>query len=174
MKGKTAFRLRKAALSDLDALLALEHASFTTDLLSRRRMRHWITATNGILLVADAPAETAAPSSTPTPVGGKAPRRLAGYCLAMTRRNSPVARVYSLAIAAFARGHGLGSRLMLRAEKEGRLHGSAAMQLEVATHNAAALALYQKLQYEIIASLPAFYEDGGDAWRMRKDFTIRR
>lgn len=170
MKRTTQFRIRRAVPGDLDALLALEQASFKSDLLSRRSMRHWITASNGIVLVAYAPAALpagAVPRNT-------APRRLAGYCLAMTRRDSTVARVYSLAIARFARGCGLGRRLMLRAEKASRLLGSTAMQLEVATRNAAALALYGRLHYRTIAPLPGFYEDGGDAWRMRKEFRLRR
>ena len=42
------------------------------------------------------------------------------------------------------------------------------MHLEVAHNNKAAIALYEKLGYAHVRSLPQFYEDGKDAWRMEK------
>jgi ribosomal protein S18 acetylase RimI-like enzyme len=145
------FRLRPAQLSDLDALLALENATFTSDLLSRRRMRHWIGADNGIFVVAVDKSGT-----------------LAGSSLAFTRRDSSSARIYSLAIAKPARGQGLGARLVRELEKRSRQAGFRSMHLEVAHGNSAAIGLYEKLGYEKVRSIPKFYEDGKDAWRMEK------
>jgi ribosomal protein S18 acetylase RimI-like enzyme len=170
-RGKAAFRIRGAVLADLEALLALENASFTSDLLSRQRMRHWITAGNGILLVAES---TAGPSPGAGRAGSKATQAsrakpaLAGYCLFITRANSPVVRAYSLAIAKFARGNGLGGLLLKRAETLCRQLGHTAIQLEVAVSNSAAIALYGKLHYRIATTIPGYYEDGEDALRMRK------
>ena len=39
--------MRRGRVSDLDALLALENAVFTTDKLSRRSFRHFLTSPNG-------------------------------------------------------------------------------------------------------------------------------
>jgi ribosomal protein S18 acetylase RimI-like enzyme len=146
-----AFRLRPAQLSDLDALLALENATFTSDLLSRRRMRHWVGADNGIFVVA-------------VDKSGQ----LAGYCLAFTRQDSDSARAYSLAIAASARGQGLGARLFRDMERRCRKAGFSRIHLEVAHGNSAAISLYEKLGYVRVRSIPEFYEDGKDAWRMEK------
>lgn len=143
--------LRPAQPSDLDALLALEYATFTSDLLSRRRMRHWIGADNGIFVVAVDKSGS-----------------LAGYGLVFTRRDSDSARAYSLAIAKSARGQGLGARLFRELEKRCRKAGFARMHLEVAHGNTAAIGLYEKLGYAKVRSIPEFYEDGKDAWRMEK------
>lgn len=147
------FLVRKAVPADLDALCSLENASFTTDLLSRRRLRHWIAAGNGILLVA---------------VTRSKPQTLAGYILGFTRRGSDTGRFYSLAIAATARGQGLGGRLLQGAERECRRRGCKSVRLEVAQQNQVAIALYDKRGYVRTAGIAGYYEDGQDAWRMQK------
>lgn len=154
-----AFRIRRARPADLDDLLALEHASFTTDLLSRERMRHWIGAPNGILLVAEA---TGAAKRT---FGSG----VLGYVLVFTRRDSRIARIYSLAVAASTRGQGLGRRLLLGAARTSRELGCSAMKLEVAVRNAAAIGLYEKLGFVTVARLPRYYENGEHALRMLKE-----
>jgi len=150
-----AYVIRKAVPADLDALLALENASFTTDLLSRRRLRHWISADNGILLVAEA---------RPRPK----PPQLAGYILGFTRAGASTGRLYSLAIARAARGQGLATRLLQRAERQCRQLGCTSVRLEVAQGNHGAIALYDKLGYVKTTSIPGYYENGEDAWRMQK------
>jgi ribosomal protein S18 acetylase RimI-like enzyme len=143
-------RIRRATLADLDALLALENATFTSDKLTRPRLRHWITAAHGFLLVAMA--------------GGD----LLGSALAFTRADSTAARLYSIAIATAARGQGLGSKLLRRIEQEARASGLKSMRLEVAVSNTHAIALYHKSGYVTFGHKPGFYEDGQDAVRMQK------
>src|SRR5690606_7680429 len=103
----------------------LENSCFQSDCISPRRMRHWISADNGILLVAQK-------------IGGddKAQPSVAGYCLAIKRRNSATLRAYSLAIAEQARGQGLAARLLQRLEREARERACEAIVLEVADSNA--------------------------------------
>jgi ribosomal protein S18 acetylase RimI-like enzyme len=145
-----AARLRRATIADLDALVALENASFGGDQLSHRRLQHWITATNSVLLVAVASAT------------------LLGSALVLTRADSPAARLYSIAISKSARGQGLGSKLLRKAESFARAKGSTSMRLEVATNNTAAISLYQKLGYTVFGRKRAYYDDGQDALRMQK------
>ncbi len=145
------FRLRPAQLSDLDALHALENATFTSDLLSRRRLRHWIGADNGIFVVAVDKSGA-----------------LVGSALAFTRRDSDSARAYSLAIAKQARGQGLGARLIRELERRSRKAGFARIHLEVAVDNRPAVALYTTLEFTLVRRIPKYYEDGKDAWRMTK------
>jgi ribosomal protein S18 acetylase RimI-like enzyme len=149
----TTFVIRKATPADLHQLMALETGSFSCERLSPRRMRHWITAANGILLVA-------------VPAGER--KRVLGYCLAFTRNDSSVARAYSLATAAQARGKGLGRMLMDALARASKRKGCTAVRLEVAKSNKVAIALYEKLGYVQYTSLPHYYEDGEDAWRMLK------
>lgn len=147
------FVIRQAKPADLQQLMHLETTTFSCEQLSPRRMRHWIDADNGILLVA---------------VTADAPQHVVGYCLAFTRSDSAVARAYSLAIAAEARGKGLGRTLMESIEKACKRKGSTAIRLEVAKNNKIALSLYETLNYSRYMSLPGYYEDGQDAWRMQK------
>jgi [ribosomal protein S18]-alanine N-acetyltransferase len=116
-------------------------------------MRHWITAANGILLVANPVADS---------------NTILGYVLAMTRKNSTSARLYSLATAAAARGQGIGALLIQGTECEVRRRGQNRIHLEVAEGNAKAQALYESLGYTRCGYIEAFYEDGQNAIRMEK------
>jgi ribosomal protein S18 acetylase RimI-like enzyme len=149
----TNFVIRNARPADFSQLMELETGSFSCERLSPRRMRHWIEAPNGILLVAVPTAE---------------PQHVLGYCLAFTRSDSPVARAYSLAISPAARGKGLGRMLMESMARASRRKGCTAVRLEVAKTNKIAIELYEKLNYSRLKSLPQYYEDGQDAWRMQK------
>lgn len=145
-------RIRPARLADLGDLEQLEQACFSSDLLSRSRLRHWIRAGNGILLLARAEGSNA----------------LLGSCLVITRRNSRKARLYSIATAPAARGQGLGARLLAAAESAARKHGCDTMRLEVAEDNARAIELYRANGYTPFGFLEAFYEDGRNALRLQK------
>jgi ribosomal protein S18 acetylase RimI-like enzyme len=147
------FVIRKARPTDFSQLLELETGSFSCERLSPRRMRHWIEAPNGILLVAVLSAD---------------PQQVLGYCLAFTRSNSPVARAYSLAISPETRGKGLGRMLMESMARASKRKGCTAVRLEVAKSNKIAIELYEKLNYSRFMSIPNYYEDGQDAWRMQK------
>jgi ribosomal protein S18 acetylase RimI-like enzyme len=149
----TDFVIRKARPADFSQLMELETGSFSCERLSPRRMRHWIDAPNGILLVAVPSAE---------------PQRVLGYCLAFTRSDSTVARAYSLAISPEARGKGLGRMLMESMASASKRKGCTAVRLEVAKSNKIAIELYEKLNYSRFMSIPNYYEDGQDAWRMQK------
>jgi len=142
--------IRRARPDDLVALLELEDSSFTGDRLNRRRMRHWVAADNGALLVAEVAGEVLA------------------YALLIYRRGSRIARVYSLAVATRARGRGLAGQLMTALEADARSRRCTHIRLEVAAGNTAARQLYEKLGYRSFATYPAYYEDGGDALRMEK------
>jgi len=143
-------RLRRAMASDLPALLVLENASFTDHKLNERRLRHWISAGNGILLLAMHGAT------------------LLGACLVLRRADSRAARLYSIAISSAARGQGLGGKLLHRAEALARAEGCLSMRLEVSAGNHVAIGLYQKRGYRIFGRKPGYYEDGHDALRMQK------
>ncbi len=143
-------RLRRARISDVPALFEVEHTSFDGDKLSERRLRHWVTAPNGILLLAHSGDS------------------VLGFCLVFSRVDSPAARLYSIAISKAARGQGLGKKLLGKAESLAREQGSTSMRLEVAASNHVAIGLYQKLGYQIFGRKTAYYEDGQDALRMQK------
>lgn len=145
--------VRRATLADVDALLALEEATFDSDLISRVQWRHYIGSAGTAVFVSGAP------------------NRADAAAVVFYRRNSHAARLYSLAVGAHARGAGLGSVLLAAAEADARAHGCTSMRLEVRADNPSAMALYERRGYTRIARLPAFYEDGADGWRYMKRLT---
>src|SRR5690348_5975359 len=119
-------RIRRARPPDLDALVALEEASFDHDRVSRAQFRRHIVSDSAVVLVAEERG------------------RVLGAALLFFRRGARAARLYSIAIARATRGQGLGAALLGAAEREARKRGRSAMRLEVRTDNAPAVALYEK------------------------------
>lgn len=143
-------RLREATLTDVDALVALENRAFDSDRLSRRSFKWMIRRGNGWLELAE---------------DGDG---LLGYALVLFHRGTSLARLYSMAVDARARGRGLGRQLLERAETEAIRRGSVYMRLEVRPDNAHAIALYESLGYQQFAVTDDYYEDHSDALRYEK------
>lgn len=143
------FTVRDAALPDLDALVAIEMEAFGGDRLSRRSLRRFLTATHDCCLVA---------------VDGDG--RLAGYALYLLRGNSPIARLYSLAVRPDYRGHHIAGKLLKAGAARMVAAGKTRLRLEVREDNAVARALYDQLGFSPIGRLAGYYEDGAAAYRL--------
>ncbi len=150
-----AFRIRRATLTDLPALLALERSAFTTDHLSARQYRQHLDSPTALVLAAvDATG-------------------LLGKAVVFFRRESDLARLYSIAVADGARGRGIGEALLTAVELAARRRGARRMRLEVRQDNASAMRLYERCGYARFAERRGYYEDGGDAWRYEKELGLR-
>jgi len=137
-------------MADLEALIALERAVFTTDILSRRSFRHFLAAPGATLIVAEEG------------------EKLAGYTLVLYPSRSRLARLYSIAVAPHIGGRGLGPLLLAAAEEAARRRGRAAMRLEVHEHNTRAIARYEKSGYRLFGRHRDYYDDHADALRFEK------
>ncbi len=144
------FIIRSAEAGDLDALVALEQRSFAGDRLSRRQLAQHLASTTACVLVAE--RDTA----------------LLGDALLLFRAHSRAARLYSLVIAAEARGQGLGRALLEAAEEAARARGTSEVRLEVRADNPQAIALYESVGYILRDLRSDYYEDGMAARRYRK------
>ena len=98
---------------------------------------------------------------------GERDARLAGYALVEFRRNSRLARLFSIARAPDAPA-GLGGALLVACEEEARRRGCAAMRLEAREDNDRALRLYERSGYVFFARVVHYYEDGAAALRLEK------
>lgn len=143
-------RIRRATRADLDALVALEEASFDHDRVSRVQFRRHIVSNSAMVLVAEERG------------------LVLGVALLFFRHEGRSARLYSIAVNHAARGRGLGAALLDAAEHEARERGCSYVRLEVRTDNAQAISLYEKRGYERRELKPGFYENGMDAWRYEK------
>jgi len=137
-------------MNDLDALLALEQAVFTVDVLSRRSLRRFLASPGAALIVAEECG------------------RLAGYALVLFPPRSRMARLYSIAVAPHVGRRGVGPLLLAAAEKAAKRRKRRAMRLEVHEHNTRAIARYEKSGYRLFGRHRAYYDDRGDALRFEK------
>jgi ribosomal protein S18 acetylase RimI-like enzyme len=143
-------KIRPGHTRDLDALVALENAVFTTDILSRRSFRHFLTSPTNTLIVAED--------------SGK----LAGYALVLYPPRSKLARLYSIAVAPHITSRGIGPLLLIAAETAATRRRRRAMRLEVHEHNTRAIGRYEKSCYRLFGRRHRYYDDGGDALRFEK------
>jgi ribosomal-protein-alanine N-acetyltransferase len=142
--------IRAAEPGDLDAILALELAVFSTDRLSRRSLRAFIASPHRPLLVA---------------ISNEG---LAGYALIALRRREAVARLYSIAVDRRSGRRGIGRALMAACERYAREHGRRALRLEVRADNGPAIALYERLGFHQFGHYDNYYADGAKALRFEK------
>ena len=145
--------IRRATVADLSALVQLEHATFEHDRLSARQWQRHLHSDSAVVLVA------------------ARGRELAGAAVLFFRSGSQVARLYSIATAARARGEGIGAQLLGACERVARRRRCDRVRLEVRHDNPAAQRLYERHGYRRIAAVEAYYEDGADAWRYEKTLT---
>src|SRR5690606_20508477 len=115
--------IRSACASDVDALVAIENAAFSTDRISRRSFRQLIDGRTATTFVAEGD-------------GG-----LAGYAMVLYREGSGVARLYSLAVLPERGGSGLGRLLLETAEHAAFERERLVMRLEVREENERAVGL---------------------------------
>ena len=142
--------IRHATRADINSVEALENAVFSMDKLSRRSLAYFLGSATATVLL----AETGA--------------RVDGYSLTAFRKNSRIARLYSIAVSSLAAGRGLGRVLLAACEADARSRGADWLRLEVRPDNAAALRLYQALGYRCFGRIDDYYEDDTAALRFEK------
>ncbi|MGN6271627.1 MAG: ribosomal protein S18-alanine N-acetyltransferase [Protaetiibacter sp.] len=144
-------RLRHALASDLDAIDALERATFPSDAWSREMLAAELAGRHGYYLVAVDDADA-----------------VLGYAGLLAPRGSGQADVQTIAVAESARRQGIGAALLDALLAEARARGAREVFLEVRADNPAAEALYASRGFERIAVRPAYYQpDGVDAVVMK-------
>lgn len=143
--------LRPATASDLDALDALEHATFPSDAWSRQTIEAEIASPHGYYLVAV--DETDA---------------VVGYAGLLVPRGSGQGDIQTIAVAASARRQGIGAALLDALLAEAVARRAHEVFLEVRADNPGAEALYHSRGFERIAVRRGYYQpDNVDAIVMK-------
>ena len=144
--------LRTATPDDLDAIMALERASFPTDAWSNAMMREELASRHGRYLVLEEAG------------------RLIGYGGIRAVEGGSDADIQTIALAETARGRGRGRGLLRSLLVEAGERGAREVFLEVRADNPVAQALYVSEGFVEIARRPNYYQpDGVDAIVMRID-----
>ncbi len=97
--------------------------------------------------------------------------RIVGYALVEFRRNSRLARLFSIARTGDAPA-GCGRALLDACEQEARRRDCRAMRLEAREDNFRALSLYARAGYTSFAHVADYYEDGAAALRLEKALAV--
>ena len=142
--------VREAGPDDLDAVSALENASFPQDRVSRRSFRHFLSQARRPVIAATIDGE------------------LAGYALVALRKGTRRLRIYSIAVDPRFSGRGVGRALLQACEQYARAHGRDTITLEVRYDNAPAIGLYEKSGFRQFGEHEDYYEDGATALRYEK------
>lgn len=140
--------IRRATIHDLEEILAVEKAGFTSEAFTRRQLRYLLTRARGIVLAA------------------VSDNRTVGYLSLLTSARHGQARIYSLAVMPRCRGQGLAEGLVDAALAFAREKGLKAVFLEVEAGNLAALSLYRKKGFIEHGIKPRYYRNGTDALSM--------
>jgi len=156
-------KLRRGRRSDLDALVALEHALFDSQffaghLIARASFRRLLASPGATFLVAEAGKQ----------IGAQIGTQVGAYVLVLYRANSGAARIYSIGVAARFRRRGLARSLVAAAEKDAVRRGRKAMRLEVRADDRGTIALYESSGYRRIGRVPGYYNGRVDALRLEK------
>jgi ribosomal-protein-alanine N-acetyltransferase len=153
----TAARIRRALDTDLDAIMALEESSFTSDAWSRDSMAREVASPLCHYLVAARPRENG-------------DDELVAYAGLLCPPGSTDADIQTIAVAPAARGAGLGRALMTELMAEAARRSARQIFLEVRADNPVAHGLYLSLGFEDIAVRPNYYQpDGVDAVVMKAE-----
>lgn len=145
------FIIRKAKPTDLDALVELENICFTHDKMSRQSYRSLLNKNSAEILAVESN------------------NKIIGSAAIFFRKSSNQARLYSIAIHPGHRQAGIANALREAMEKTILSRQCTAITLEVHKNNIAAINFYKKHGYELIGTYSNYYEDGGDALRMKKN-----
>lgn len=144
--------IRAAVASDLDAIMALERASFPTDAWSDAMMRAELASPHGWYAVDEEAG------------------RLVGYAGVRAPRGGADADIQTIAIAEASRGRGRGRALLHALLDQAGARGAREVFLEVRADNPAAQALYASEGFAEIGRRPRYYQpDDVDAVVMTLD-----
>ena len=151
------FLIRDYRAADFDCLWAIDQTCFPPGIAyTQMDLTGFVTRRKAITLVAEFPPE------------GRFERGIAGFAVAQPIRN--IGRILTLDILPEARRHGLGTRLMKATESRLISAGCRQIFLEAAVNNNAARALYERLGYSIVRTLPLYYPTHAlDAYLMGKE-----
>jgi ribosomal-protein-alanine N-acetyltransferase len=110
------------------------------------------------------------PNSRYFMVATNAQDQIVGYAAVLVVAPGVEADVLTVAVLPEYARKGIATHFMGELEKWSKEKQALAMMLEVGTENTSAIALYEKLGYQTIATRKNYYGQGLDAFVMRKEF----
>lgn len=155
------FALRAYRAEDFQTLWEIDQSCFTRDMAySRYELRTYIRRLQAFTIVAE---ETWQESAMPQAHSG----RILGF---LVGERSPGGRghIITIDVREHGRRHGIGTALLHAAEAKVGEAGCASIRLETAVNNIGALSFYKRHGYNVVRTVPRYYDDGLDALVLEK------
>jgi len=170
-------RIRDFRTLDFETLWQIDQICFPAGIsYSQSELGHYVHRPRGFTLVAEAQCgprldanQMRSPAGKPPRTEGADPAGPAFLRFAVAERNARGAgHILTIDVLPEARRLGVGSALM--AEVEGRLRTARCRYvfLETAVNNSAALAFYKRRDYELVKTIPRYYQNSLDAFLLTK------
>ncbi len=162
------FALRDFREEDFEALWRIDQQCFAPEIAySRRELAAYIRRGGSFTLVAQPASREGQPQSTAPGVLGGTSSGIVGFIIAEANRRE-VGHIISIDVLPAFRRSGLGSKLLLEAERRLQMVRCRSVVLETAVDNGAALAFYKRHQYKVAKIAPHYYLTGVDAFILEK------
>lgn len=141
-------KIRKFSLSDLDEILKIEKASFTQDAYPKSLFESFFKKYPEGFIVAE--------------LKGK----IVGYTIGKISRD--FGEIISIAVDPRVRFQGVGKALINNLIEDFRQKSIKTLFCEVRTTNKNGISFFENLDFCIIKTIKGFYQNGGDAFLMRR------
>lgn len=144
--------IRQAQPSDIRALLEIEKQSFDSDSFSFSQFKYLLTKAKSQVFIY------------------LSNYKAVGYGILLTPQQPKPARIYSIAVSKSFRKQGIGEALLMHMIHVSKTHGYSRIYLEVNCESTSAIALYEKAGFVIQKTLPSYYENNKDGYKMTLTF----
>jgi ribosomal protein S18 acetylase RimI-like enzyme len=163
--GGVPFRIRQFEKGDFETLWRIDQACFVPELAySRAELAFYMRRGSAFTLVAEDEAKRRLEDGAR--VGGS---KILGFIVAEKQRQN--GHIITIDVIEEARRLGVGSALLAAAEDRLRENGAAAVELETAVNNEAAIRFYKQKGYFVESTVRGYYSNQMDALVMGKALT---
>jgi ribosomal-protein-alanine N-acetyltransferase len=158
------FRTRDFCRADFETVWRIDQACFDPELAySRSELAFYMRRPGAFTLVAESEGGDVSGN-------GSTERRTIGFVVAEARGKA--GHIITIDVVAEARRAGIGSGLLLAAEKRLQQAGAVVVHLETPVNNVPAIRFYKKKGYFVEKTVAGYYSNQMDALVMRKELEL--
>ncbi len=163
------FTLRDFRREDFDTLWRIDQECFPPGVsYSRVELAAYLRRSGSFTLVAESASRDGGAGTRESAPSSPAACGVVGFIVAEASRRG-AGHIITIDVVPRARRSGVGSTLLLAAERRLRAANCHHVHLETAVDNQAAVAFYKRHGYFLVKAVPRYYSNGVDAFVLRKD-----
>ncbi|MEZ5357472.1 MAG: peptidase C39 family protein [Candidatus Zixiibacteriota bacterium] len=147
--------IRLATGHDLNALVGLEEAAFTTDRFTKDQIEYLLVRSRATTLVWEENGN------------------ILGSACVLWRKANESGRLYNLAVHPSTQGKGIGLQILQECEREAARRDCKRITLEVREDNDGGIRFYERHGYHVVTTMSDYYHDGTTGIKMAKDINYK-